>query len=46
MQTIINRRLYYAGRGFVYRGIWLWAFKRNTRIIPFNRFANWAGRER
>jgi hypothetical protein len=32
------RSVCWAGKGFVYRGLWIWNGKKNVRIIPFNRF--------
>lgn len=37
--------MYFAGNGFVYRGIWIWNGKRNIRIVPFNRFTEPFGGE-
>lgn len=48
MQRLIKLGKYsvsFAGDRFKYQGIWIWTGKRNLRIIPFNRFNNWTGRE-
>lgn len=37
--------VYFAGKNFVYRGIHIWTGKNNVRIIPFNKFSNWTGKE-
>lgn len=43
MQTIVKGHIYWAGEGFTHRGLWLWIFERNIRIIPTNRFLSWTG---
>jgi hypothetical protein len=37
---------YWAGRGFIYRGLWRWNGRRNVRVIPLNRFRQWSGPKR
>lgn len=45
MRPLIRHRVFWAGDGFVYRGLWIWVFKRNRRIVPLNNPRNWFGRE-
>lgn len=37
--------VYFAGKHFKYRGFYIWTGKDNVRIIPFNKFTNWIGKE-
>jgi hypothetical protein len=30
--------IYWAGKHFVYRGLWTWNGKKNIRILPLNKF--------
>lgn len=43
--TIGKCPVYFAGKGFVYRGLYIWTGKRNVRIIAFNRFKYWTGND-
>jgi len=43
MTPVIEGRLYWAGRRFTHRGLWIWNGKRNLRIVPINRLRQWTG---
>lgn len=35
---------YWADKGFMFRGLWIWTGKKNVRVIPLNRFSEYAGK--
>lgn len=43
--TVGKYKVYFAGDRFKYKGIWLWNGVKNFRVIPFNNFKNWTGKE-
>lgn len=36
--------IYWAGKGFMYQGLWTWNGKRNVRLVALNKFKNWTGK--
>ena len=43
--TVFGKTFYYAGNGFVYRGLFVWTGRSNRRILAFNKFSNWYAEE-
>jgi len=35
---------YWAGKGFIFRGVYVWTNNQNVRVIALNRFSNWTGK--
>lgn len=44
MRAIVKKRIFWAGKGFTHRGVWVWMFRKNIRIIPTNKPFSWFGR--
>ena len=42
--TVGSTSFCWAGKEFMFRGLYVWAFKRNIRIIALNRFSNWTAK--
>lgn len=35
---------YFAGDGFMFKGLYMWNGKTQFRVIPLNEFKNWTGK--
>lgn len=43
--TVSKYKFYWADKGFMYQGLWVWNGVKNFRVLPLNRFKNWTGKE-